>query len=60
MMARSVKRNGTALSRRWKLGGEDNRRKEEKVVGSCSREGGQGGLKKKGEEKGKNKRVGDS
>ncbi len=39
MMARSVRRNGTALSRRWKLGGEDNRRKEEKVVGSCSREG---------------------
>jgi hypothetical protein len=35
MMARSVRRNGTALSRRWKLGGEDNRRKEEKGVGSC-------------------------
>jgi hypothetical protein len=29
MMARSVRRNGTALSGRWKLGGEANRRKEE-------------------------------
>jgi hypothetical protein len=25
MMARSMRRNGMALSRRWKLGGEDNR-----------------------------------
>jgi hypothetical protein len=30
MMARSVRRNRTALSGRWKLGGEANRRKEEK------------------------------
>ncbi len=30
MMARSVRRNGTALSRRWKLGGEDTGMHEEK------------------------------
>jgi hypothetical protein len=30
MMARSVRRNGTALSGRGKLGGEANRRKEKK------------------------------
>jgi hypothetical protein len=30
MMARSVRRNGTALSRRWKLGGEDNRSADKK------------------------------
>jgi hypothetical protein len=29
MMARSVMKNGTARSGRWKLGGEANRRKEE-------------------------------
>jgi hypothetical protein len=29
MMARSVRRNGTALSGRWKLGGKANMRKEE-------------------------------
>jgi hypothetical protein len=37
MMARSVRRNGTALSGRWKLGGEDNRRKEEKKAGRSSK-----------------------
>jgi hypothetical protein len=30
MMARSVRRNEMALSGRWKLGGEANRRKEKK------------------------------
>jgi hypothetical protein len=34
MMARLERRNGTALSRRRKLGGEDNRKQEENV-GSC-------------------------
>jgi hypothetical protein len=29
MMAKSVRRNGTALSGRWKFGGEANRRKED-------------------------------
>jgi hypothetical protein len=33
MMARSVRRNGTALNRRWKLGGENNWRKEKKGSG---------------------------
>jgi hypothetical protein len=30
MMARSVRRNGTTLSGRWKLEGKANRRKEKK------------------------------
>jgi hypothetical protein len=30
MMARSVRRNGTTLSGRWKLGGEANMRKKKK------------------------------
>jgi hypothetical protein len=38
MMARSVRRNGTALSRRWKLGGEDNQGKEKKGSGEKWRE----------------------
>jgi hypothetical protein len=36
MMARSVKRNETALSARWKIGGEANMRKEEKKAGRSS------------------------
>ncbi len=38
MMARSVKRNGTAPSRRWKLGGEDNRRRRTKRMKREERE----------------------
>jgi hypothetical protein len=36
MMARSVRRNETTLSGSWKLGGEANKRKEEKKTGRSS------------------------